>query len=123
MFISNIGTLAKHKLVPGVVCPEDYKPFTTSWQDCGQAAADLGYKGDSVAHVDFVPRILYGTNRLKDVFLEALNPTDFTSILDLEETFYLETRSCVYNILPSLRKLTNIMKCCYKYMDGDTILY
>ena len=31
----------------------NYTPITTNWKDCKTAAEELGYTGDSVAHVDF----------------------------------------------------------------------
>ena len=40
-------------LVPEPVCPEGYKPLTSSWQDCRAAAISLGFSADSVAPMDY----------------------------------------------------------------------
>jgi len=41
------------ELKPGATCSNGFKPMTSSWQDCRDAAISLGYTGDSVAHVDY----------------------------------------------------------------------
>ena len=32
---------------------KNYTPITSSWKDCKTAAEELGFTGDSVAHVDY----------------------------------------------------------------------
>jgi hypothetical protein len=39
-------------LVRGAACPAGYQPLTSSWQDCRDAAAALGLRGDALGFVD-----------------------------------------------------------------------
>ena len=74
--ILNIGALPDFKLVNGSRCPPHYQPLTTSWQACRDAAISLGYTGDPVAHVDYVPASPWGTYRPQGCFRGTLSTGD-----------------------------------------------
>ena len=44
---------SKFKLTPGATCASNYRPLTSSWQDCEVAAKFLGFTGDNVCCVDY----------------------------------------------------------------------
>ena len=58
--------LAKYHLTPGHQCLANMIPITTNWKDCKTAAEELGYTGDSVAHVDY--DYDWGTSRPQGCF-------------------------------------------------------
>ena len=63
--------ISEYVLVPGATPPEGYKPLTSSWQDCRDAAISLGFHGDSVAHVDY--KFPFGADRPQGCFRSTGN--------------------------------------------------
>merc|ERR1719510_2791979 len=57
---------AKYDLRAGATCAEGYKPLTSSWQDCEEAARSMGFVGDSVNFVEY--DYPWGTERPQGCF-------------------------------------------------------
>ena len=50
----------------GHTCETGFSPIISNWEDCKQAAEALGFKGETVAHVDYVNE--FGTSRPQGCF-------------------------------------------------------
>jgi len=46
-----VTTDPDYNIFPGAVCGKNFEAITTGWGDCKAAAEELGYSGDTVAHV------------------------------------------------------------------------
>merc|ERR1719479_442946 len=57
---------AKYDLRAGATCAEGYKPLTSSWQDCEEAARSMGFVGDAVNFVEY--DYPWGTKRPQGCF-------------------------------------------------------
>mmetsp|Transcript_18789 Transcript_18789/g.37424 ORF Transcript_18789/g.37424 Transcript_18789/m.37424 type:complete len:122 (+) Transcript_18789:75-440(+) len=58
-------------LVTGATCPDSYRPLTSSWVDCRDAAISLGFTGDTINHVDY--KYPWGTGRPQGCFQSTGN--------------------------------------------------
>merc|ERR1719510_2203191 len=63
--------LAKYDLRAGATCAEGYKPITSSWQDCEEAARSMGFVGDPVNFVEY--DYPWGTKRPQGCFRSDVN--------------------------------------------------